>query len=107
MKTLLLMFICVCFSCSNDFRKITAISEIDGSWGNNKESFLINTNKMTIHYPDSTFLVLTSRTYDRSKITVSSGSVIFFDAHVFINSDGSSIKINKINKQESSTYFKK
>ena len=95
------------FSCSNDFREITAISEINGAWENDKESFIIDTEKMTISYPDSVLITLSSRVYDRSKITASIGSVMLYDAHVFINSDGSSIKITKINKKESSIYLKK
>jgi len=95
------------FSCSNDFREITAISEIQGTWVNDKESFIIDTEKMTISYPDSVLITLSTRTYDRSKITASIGSVMLYDAHVFINNDGSSIKITKINKKESSTYLKK
>ena len=95
------------FSCSNDFREITAISEINGAWGNDKESFIIDTERMTISYPDSVLITLSSRVYDRSKITASIGSVMLYDAHVFINSDGSSIKITKINKKESSIYLKK
>jgi len=32
---------------------------------------------------------------------------MYYDAHVFINDDGSSIKISKINIKESNTYYKK
>ena len=107
MRTLFLLFCLVTFiSCSEDFRKITAISEISGLWEGEKGSLLIDTDEMTIRYKDSTVVVLTSRSYDRSKITVSSGSIMFFDAHVYINRVGSTIKIDKINKKESSLYFK-
>jgi hypothetical protein len=98
---------CTLVSCSNDFREITSISEIEGFWENDKESFFVDVEKMILVYPDSTRLTLSTRVYDRSKIIVSSGSVIWYDAHVFINDDGSSIKISKINIKESNTYYKK
>ncbi|MDA0757366.1 MAG: hypothetical protein O3C01_01705 [Bacteroidetes bacterium] len=103
----LVFFLFTFFSCSEDYRKISSISEIEGFWGNDKKSFRVDVEKMIITCSDSTLLTLTSRPYDRSKITVSTGSIMLFDAYVFIDSSGSSIKISKINKKESSIYSKK
>ena len=103
----LVFFLFTFFSCSEDYRKISSISEIEGFWGNDKKSFRVDVEKMIITCSDSTLLTLTSRLYDRSKITVSTGSIMLFDAYVFIDSSGSSIKISKINKKESSIYSKK
>jgi hypothetical protein len=103
----LVFFLFTFFSCSEDYRKISSISEIAGFWGNDKKSFRVDVEKMIITCSDSTLLTLTSRLYDRSKITVSTGSIMLFDAYVFIDSSGSSIKISKINKKESSIYSKK
>ena len=103
----LVFFLFTFFSCSEDYRKISSISEIEGFWGNDKKYFRVDVEKMIITCSDSTLLTLTSRLYDRSKITVSTGSIMLFDAYVFIDSSGSSIKISKINKKESSIYSKK
>ena len=67
----------------------------------------IDTDKMTISYnKDSMTLILSSRPYDRSKITVSSGSVMYFDAHVYINNNGSTIRIDEIHSGKSQVYKK-
>jgi hypothetical protein len=97
----------VLLSCSEDYKKISSISQIEGFWENDEESFFVDVEKMILVYADSTRLILSTRVYDRSKIIVSSGSVMYYDAHVFINDDGSSIKISKINIKESNTYYKK
>jgi hypothetical protein len=51
--------------------------------------------------------VLTSRYYDRSLITVSIGSVFFFDAKVFINNNKTAIKLKKNSSENLITYYKK
>jgi hypothetical protein len=50
---------------------------------------------------------LSSRHYDKPLITVSSGSVMFYDARVSINKSKNSIKIKRINEPIEITYFKK
>ena len=45
--------------------------------------------------------------YDKPLITVSSGSVMFYDARVSINKSKNSIKIKRINEPIEITYFKK
>jgi len=107
-RTILLLFsLFVLLSCGEDYKKISSISQIEGFWENDEESFFVDVEKMILVYADSTRLILSTRVYDRSKIIVSSGSVMYYDAHVFINDDGSSIKISKINIKESNTYYKK
>ncbi|MBC8395479.1 MAG: hypothetical protein H8E16_00070, partial [Flavobacteriales bacterium] len=53
------------------------------------------------------YWVLTSRHYDKPSITVSSGSVMFYDARVSINDSKNSIKIKRISEPKEITYFKK
>ena len=92
-------------SCNDSFTKITSINEINGNWKSSSQILEINTENMTIKFgSDSIPLILTSRTYDRSKITVSTGPIMFFDARVYINPDGSKIRIDKININESTVY---
>ena len=106
-KTLSLLVLAFLVSCNNSFRKINSIDEINGSWKSSNQLMEINTTDMTVQFGvDSITLILTSRTYDRSKITVSTGPIMFFDAHVYINSDGSKIRIDKINVNESAVYEK-
>jgi hypothetical protein len=106
-KTLSLLILAFLVSCNNSFRKIKSIDEINGSWKSSNQLMEINTTDMTVQFGvDSITLILTSRTYDRSKITVSTGPIMFFDAHVYINSDGSKIRIDKINVNESAVYEK-
>ncbi len=106
-KILSLLILAFLVSCNNSFHKITSIDEINGSWKSSNQLMEINTTDMTVQFGvDSITLILTSRTYDRSKITVSTGPIMFFDAHVYINSDGSKIRIDKINVNESAVYEK-
>ena len=106
-KILLLFVLTFLVSCNNSFDKINSIDEINGSWKSSSQIMEINTKEMTIKFgADSVALILTSRTYDRSKITVSTGPIMFFDAHVYINGDGSKIRIDKINVDESIVYEK-
>ena len=106
-KILSLLILTFLVSCNNSFRKINSIDEINGSWKSSNQLMEINTTDMTVQFgADSITLILTSRTYDRSKITVSTGPIMFFDAHVYINSDGSKIRIDKINVNESAVYEK-
>ncbi len=106
-KILPLFVLTLLVSCNNSFVKITSIDEINGKWRSSAQIMEINAENMTIQFGlDSIPLVLTSRTYDRSKITVSTGPIMFFDAHVYINSDGSKIRIDKINVEESTLYEK-
>ena len=106
-KILLLFVLTFLVSCNNSFDKINSIDEINGSWKSSAQIIEINTKEMTIKFDaDSVALILTSRTYDRSKITVSTGPIMFFDAHVYINGNGSKIRIDKINVDESIVYEK-
>ena len=106
-KILPLFVLTFLISCNNSFDKIKSIDEINGSWKSSNQTVEINTKDMTIKFEaDSIPLILTSRTYDRSKITVSTGPIMFFDAHVYINSGGNKIRIDKINVDESTVYEK-
>ena len=62
---------------------------------------------MMITVNDTVYLVLTSRHYDKPLITVSSGSVMYYDARVSINKSKNSIKIKRINEPIEITYLKK
>ena len=81
MKQLLILFIFFSFfSCQETFSEIKNITEIEGDWESEFETISIDTDKMTITVNDSLYWVLTSRHYDKPSITVSSGSVMFYDA---------------------------
>ena len=106
-KILSILVLALLISCNNSFHKINSINEINGRWKSSNQIMEINTADMTVQFgADSITLILTSRTYDRSKITVSTGPIMFFDAHVYINADGSKIRIDKINENESTVYEK-
>ena len=106
-KILSLFVLAFLISCNNSFDKIKSIDEINGKWQSSNQIIEISTENMTIKFGlDSIPMILTSRTYDRSKITVSTGPIMFFDAHVYINSDASKIRIDKINVDESAVYEK-
>ena len=106
-KILSLFVLAFLVSCNNSFHKINSIDDINGRWKSSNQIMEINTEDMTVQFgTDSIDLILTSRTYDRSKITVSTGPIMFFDAYVYINSDGSKIRIDKINVDESTVYEK-
>lgn len=103
---LFLMFISF-YSCQENFSEITNIKEIEGSWESEFENISIDTDKMMITVNDTINLVLSSRHYDKPLITVSSGSVMFYDARVSINNSKNSIKIKRINEPIEITYLKK
>jgi len=106
-KIVSLFVLTLLIACNNSFDKIKSIDEINGKWKSSNQIIEVNTEEMTIKFGlDSIPLILTSRTYDRSKITVSTGPIMFFDAHVYINNDGSKIRIDKINVDESAVYEK-
>ena len=106
-KIVLIILLFFAFSCNNSFEKLKSIDQLEGSWESKKDIIKIDTDKMTISYnKDSMTLILSSRPYDRSKITVSSGSVMYFDAHVYINNDGSTIRIDEIHSGKSQVYKK-
>ena len=104
-KIVLIILLFFAFSCNNSFEKLKSIDHLEGSWEAKKDIIKIDTDKMTISYnKDSMTLILSSRPYDMSKITVSSGSVMYFDAHVYINNNGSTIRIDEIHSGKSQVY---
>ena len=106
-KLISLFFLLFLFSCSNSFEKLKSIDQLEGSWQSKDDIIKIDTDKMTIYYTkDSLALILSSRPYDRSKITVSSGSIMYFDAHVYIKENGSTIRIDEIYSGKSQVYEK-
>ena len=108
MKQLLILFILFSFfSCQDSFLEIKNIEEIEGDWESEFESISVDTDKMMITVNDTVYLVLTSRHYDKPLITVSSGSVMYYDARVSINKSKNSIKIKRINEPIEITYLKK
>ena len=108
MKKLLMFFMFFSIiSCQENFSEIKNISEIEGNWESEFENISIDTDKMMITVNDTINLVLSSRHYDKPLITVSSGSVMFYDARVSINDSKNSIKIKRINEPVEITYLKK
>ena len=108
MKRLLMFFVLLTFvSCQESFSEIKNISEIEGNWESEFENISIDTDKMMITVNDTINLVLSSRHYDKPLITVSSGSVMFYDARVSINDSKNSIRIKRINEPVEITYLKK
>ena len=108
MKRLLMFFVLFTFvSCQENFSEIKNISEIEGNWESEFENISIDTDKMMITVNDTINLVLSSRHYDKPLITVSSGSVMFYDARVSINDSKNSIKIKRINEPIEITYLEK
>ena len=108
MKKLLTFFVLFTFiSCQESFSEIKNISEIEGNWESEFENISIDTDKMMITVNDTINLVLSSRHYDKPLITVSSGSVMFYDARVSINDSKNSIRIKRINEPVEITYLKK
>ena len=94
-------------SCQENFSEIKNIIEIEGDWESEYENISVDTDKMIITVNDTVNLVLSSRHYDKPLITVSSGSVMFYDERVSINKSKNSIKIKRINEPIEITYFKK
>ena len=108
MKKILTLLILLSFlSCQDTFLEIKNIEEIEGDWESEFESISVDTDKMIITVNDTVYLVLTSRHYDKPLITVSSGSVMYYDARVSINKSKNSIKIKRINEPIEITYLKK
>ena len=108
MKKILTLLILLSFlSCQDSFLEIKNIEEIEGDWESEFESISVDTDKMMITVNDTVYLVLTSRHYDKPLITVSSGSVMYYDARVSINESKISIKIKRINEPLEITYIKK
>ncbi|MDA7730585.1 hypothetical protein N8867_00150 [Flavobacteriaceae bacterium] len=108
MKKILTLLILLSFlSCQDSFLEIKNIEEIEGDWESEFESISVDTDKMMITVNDTVYLVLTSRHYDKPLITVSSGSVMYYDARVSINKSKNSIKIKRINEPIEITYLKK
>ena len=108
MKKILTLLIVLSFlSCQDSFLEIKNIEEIEGDWESEFESISVDTDKMMITVNDTVYLVLTSRHYDKPLITVSSGSVMYYDARVSINKSKNSIKIKRINEPIEITYLKK
>ena len=108
MKKILTLLILLSFlSCQDTFLEIKNIEEIEGDWESEFESISVDTDKMMITVNDTVYLVLTSRHYDKPLITVSSGSVMYYDARVSINESKNSIKIKRINEPIEITYLKK
>jgi len=108
MKKILTLLILLSFlSCQDTFLEIKNIEEIEGDWESEFESISVDTDKMMITVNDTVYLVLTSRHYDKPLITVSSGSVMYYDARVSINKSKNSIKIKRINEPLEITYLKK
>lgn len=108
MKKILTLLILLSFlSCQDSFLEIKNIEEIEGDWKSEFESISVDTDKMMITVNDTVYLVLTSRHYDKPLITVSSGSVMYYDARVSINKSKNSIKIKRINEPIEITYLKK
>ena len=106
-KTLTLLILLSFISCQDTFSEIKNIKEIEGDWESEFESISVDTDKMMITVNDTVYLVLTSRHYDKPLITVSSGSVMYYDARVSINESKNSIKIKRINEPLEITYLKK
>ena len=106
-KTLTLLILLSFISCQDTFSEIKNIKEIEGDWESEFESISVDTDKMMITVNDTVYLVLTSRHYDKPLITVSSGSVMYYDARVSINKSKNSIKIKRINEPIEITYLKK
>ncbi|MDB4086518.1 hypothetical protein N9523_02435 [Flavobacteriaceae bacterium] len=106
-KTLTLLILLSFISCQDTFSEIKNIKEIEGDWESELESISVDTDKMIITMNDTVYLVLTSRHYDKPLITVSSGSVMYYDARVSINESKNSIKIKRINEPLEITYLKK
>jgi hypothetical protein len=106
-KTLTLLILLSFISCKDTFSEIKNIKEIEGDWESELESISVDTDKMIITVNDTVYLVLTSRHYDKPLITVSSGSVMYYDARVSINESKNSIKIKRINEPLEITYLKK
>ncbi|MDB4050181.1 hypothetical protein OAR38_00495 [Flavobacteriaceae bacterium] len=106
-KTLTLLILLSFISCQDTFSEIKNIKEIEGDWESELESISVDTDKMIITVNDTVYLVLTSRHYDKPLITVSSGSVMYYDARVSINESKNSIKIKRINEPLEITYLKK
>ena len=108
MKKILTLLILLSFlSCQDSFLEIKNIEAIEGDWESEFESISVDTDKMMITVNDTVSLVLTSRHYDKPLITVSSGSVMYYDARVSINESKNSIKIKRINEPLEITYLKK
>ena len=108
MKKILTLLILLSFlSCQDSFLEIKNIEEIEGDWESEFESISVDTDKMILTVNDTVYLVLTSRHYDKPLITVSSGSVMYYDARVSINESKNSIKIKRINEPLEITYLKK
>jgi len=108
MKKILTLLILLSFlSCQDTFLEIKNIEEIEGDWESEFESISVDTDKMMITVNDTVYLVLTSRHYDKPLITVSSGSIMYYDARVSINKSKNSIKIKRINEPIEITYLKK
>ena len=95
------------FSCSESFVELKKVSDLEGTWESKEETLFINTEEMKIRINDTIPLVLSSRAYDRSLITVSIGSVFFFDAKVYINNDKTKIKMKKTSSEDVITYTTK
>jgi len=106
-KILTLLTLLSFLSCQDSFLEIKNIEEIEGDWESEFESISVDTDKMMITVNDTVYLVLTSRHYDKPLITVSSGSVMYYDARVSINKSKNSIKIKRINEPIEITYLKK
>jgi len=106
-KILTLLTLLSFLSCQDSFLEIKNIEEIEGDWESEFESISVDTDKMMITVNDTVYLVLTSRHYDKPLITVSSGSVMYYDARVSINESKNSIKIKRINEPLEITYLKK
>jgi len=106
-KILTLLILLSFLSCQDTFLEIKNIEEIEGDWESEFESISVDTDKMMITVNDTVYLVLTSRHYDKPLITVSSGSVMYYDARVSINESKNSIKIKRINEPLEITYLKK
>jgi len=108
MKKILTLLILLSFlSCQDSFLEIKNIEEIEGDWESEFESISVDTDKMMITVNDTVYLVLTSRHYDKPLITVSSGSVMYYDARVSINKSKNAIKIKRIKETIEITYLKK
>jgi len=99
-KLIAFLIVSTLISCNSPYREMKSIDEINGVWKSNLETLTINVEEMLIKSDlDSFQKILTHRHYDKSKITVSRGSVFFYDAQVFIKEDGSAIKIDKENAE--------
>jgi hypothetical protein len=97
-KLFTFLIVSTLMSCNSPYREVKSIDEINGVWKSNLETLTIDVEEMLIKSDlDSIHKILTYRHYDKSKITVSKGSVFFYDARVFIKEDGSAINIYKEN----------